>query len=71
MEVNWSDLARKHGISKANGGQTVKEFLNYHSIVAASSKQQHNREQRRKHNVLPVGIPFLMHRPSSFFKKNC
>ena len=25
--VNWSAIARRHGLTDSNGGQTVKEFL--------------------------------------------
>lgn len=39
--VNWSDLARKHGISKSNGGQSVKELLRDHDIPAASKWDVH------------------------------
>ena len=57
QEVNWSELARRHGITKANGGQTVKEFLKLHNIPAASGKQRKDREPRRKRKTLPGGIP--------------
>ena len=33
--VNWSQLARRHGITSGNGGQTVKEFLREKGIAAA------------------------------------
>lgn len=66
--VNWSQLARRHGITSRNGGQTVKEFLRERGIAVAL-KESEGRPARRKRKTLPEGIPFPMERPSSFFKK--
>ena len=51
--VNWSSLARQHGITKPNGGQSVKEFLRDHNIPAASKEECEGRSLRRKRKVLP------------------
>ena len=67
--VNWSDLARRYGITKPNGGQSMKEFLRDHDIPAAFGEPQHERSHRRKRKTLPGGIPFPMQRPSIFHKK--
>lgn len=67
--VNWSSLARRHGVVNRNGGQTVKEFLRAHSIPAASKVQRKGRSLRRKRKVLPGGIPFPMQHHSSSQKK--
>ena len=69
--VNWSALEKKYGVTTANGGQSIKEFLRSHNIPAASkTSEQHNgRLLCRKRKVLPGGIPFPMQRHSSFHKK--
>jgi hypothetical protein len=69
MTLNWSDLARRYGITKPNGGQSMKEFLRDHDIPAALGESQHGRSHRRKRKTLPGGIPFPMQRPSIFHKK--
>ena len=45
--VNWSRLAREHGIANPNGGQTVKEFLRAHNIPAASKMQNRGRAHEK------------------------
>ena len=67
--VNWSDLARRQGITEANGGQSIKEFLKSHGIPTALKDQQAGRSLRRKRRTLPGGVPFPMHRHSSVFKE--
>lgn len=39
-EVQWSDLAKEHRVTKPNGGQIVKLFLSEHDVPAA---KVHNR----------------------------
>ena len=68
-EINWSDLARRYGIEKKNGGQCIKEFLKEHDIPAALIDQTPNRNKRRKRKTLPGGIPFPMERPISAQKE--
>ena len=34
-KINWSDVARKVGITQANGGQIVKEIAQKHGINTA------------------------------------
>ena len=68
--VNWSSVARRYGLTKANAGQSVKEFLRNHGIPAASVEQRIGHSLRRKRKVLPGGIPFPMQRPSAFHKKD-
>lgn len=67
--INWSKLAREYGITRPNGGQSIKEFLKGHQIPAAMHKQRAQRCQRRKRKTLPGGVPFPMARPTSFHKK--
>lgn len=67
--VNWSELARQYGITKSNGGQSVKEFLKENNIPVALREQRVQRFPRRKRKKLPGGIPFPMSRPSSFHRK--
>ena len=36
--INWSDLARQHGIMVKNGGQSIKEFLREHNNYSGCIK---------------------------------
>lgn len=67
--MNWSSVARRYGMTKANAGQSVKEFLRNHNIPAASKDQKKGRSLRRCRKVLPGGIPFPMQHHSAFHKK--
>ena len=58
--VNWSQLARRCGISKPNGGQMIKEAFKQHGIPAANEPQREKRKQRRRRKTLPGNIPFPM-----------
>ena len=64
--VNWSEVARRYGLTDANGGQTVKEFLKEKDIGIA---RQTTPSARRTRKRLPEGIPFPMPRPSTYHKK--
>ena len=66
--VNWSELARRYGLTQSNGGQSIKEFLRDRNIAAAS-RQECQRSARRKRKTLPGGVPFPMQHHSSFHKK--
>jgi hypothetical protein len=66
--VNWSELARRYGLTQSNGGQSIKEFLRDHNIAAAS-RHECQRSARRKCKTLPGGIPFPMQHHSSYHKK--
>ena len=67
--INGSELARKYGVEKSNGGQILKEFLKVHEIPVAVLDQKESRSCRRKRKVLPGGIPFPMPRPIDHLKK--
>lgn len=67
--VNWSSLARRYAMTKANAGQSIKEFLRSHNILTASKEQRKGRSHRRKRKLLPGGIPFPMQHHSAFHKK--
>ena len=67
--INWSALAREHGITSSNGGQSIKEFLKEHNIPAAFDEQRVERSQRRKRKTLPGGVPFPMPHSSAFQRK--
>ena len=41
--INWSQLARRYGLTKANGGQVMKEYLVEHGIPAAQINQRTRR----------------------------
>ena len=64
QNINWSELARRYGLNKKNGGQCIKEYLKQHNIPSAFLDQTPNRNQRRRRKTLPGGIPFPMHKPS-------
>ena len=67
--VNWSELARTYGLTTANGGQTVKEYLREEGIGIAQESNSKNQSACRMRKRLPEGIPFPMPRPSIFHKK--
>lgn len=66
-EINWSNLASKYGLTSANRGQTLKEYLKDQNIPAAM--KTHGHSMRRKRKSLPGGIPFPMQRPSTVHKR--
>ena len=41
--VNWSEIARRYGLTQQNGGQSIKEFLKEHNISVALTDQTPNR----------------------------
>lgn len=51
-KVNWSELAKKYGITKRNGGQILKEFLAENGIQVAMKREN---RVRRKLLKLPGG----------------
>ena len=62
QRVNWSLLARQHGIEALNGGQRVKEFLKEHNIPAALIVQWPTRAPRRHKKKLGSGkVSFPMY----------
>ena len=67
--VNWSQLAKKLGLTMKNGGQSIKEFLRDQGITAATKKNSLSTTPRRKRKRLPEGIPFPMPRPSDAQKQ--
>ena len=67
--MNWSALARKHGISTRNGGQSVKEFLRDQGVTAAMKCNSNTTTKRRQCKRLLDGIPFPMPRPSEVHKQ--
>ena len=61
-DVNWSKLARDYGLMSSNGGQMIKEFLEEHSIPAASIYQRPSRAKRRcVKKVGAEGVSFPMY----------
>ena len=58
QNINWSELARRYGLNKKNGGQCIKEYLKQHNIPSAFLDQTPNRNQRRRRKTLPGGIHF-------------
>ena len=59
--VNWSDLARRHHVPCANGGQTVKEFARQSGldVVHLDGRQEHTRQRVRKRKLIggEVSVP--------------
>ena len=58
--INWSEVARRYGVTKPNGGQHVKEVLAKFGIIAATQKQRPQQKPRRARKVLFAGVPFPM-----------
>ena len=56
--INWTELGTKYGLTIANRGQVIKEFLSQHGIPAACRL---NRTPRRSKKKLPGSFP--MHQP--------
>ncbi|KAL5517132.1 hypothetical protein EMCRGX_G002607 [Ephydatia muelleri] len=67
QKVNWSELARRHGVVQKNGGQMVKEFLQACNIPAACRTDVKRAPRRRKKKILG-GITMPMKKPSAFYK---
>ena len=65
--MNWSELARRHGVVQKNGGQMVKEFLQACNIPAACRTDVKRAPRRRKKKILG-GITMPMKKPSAFYK---
>ena len=62
--INWTELGAKYGLTIANRGQVIKEFLSQHNIPAARTQQRPNRVPRRSKKKLPGGqVSFPMHQP--------
>ena len=67
QKVNWSELARRHGVVQKNGGQMAKEFLQACNIPAACRTDVKRAPRRRKKKILG-GITMPMKKPSAFYK---
>eukprot|EP00731_Ephydatia_muelleri_P005769 Em0003g17a len=55
--INWSEVARRYGVTKPNGGQYVKEVLATFGIIAATQNHRPQRKPRRARKVLLPGNP--------------
>ncbi|KAL5494061.1 hypothetical protein EMCRGX_G015332 [Ephydatia muelleri] len=55
--INWSEVARRYGVTKPNGGQYVKEVLAKFGIIAATQNHRPQRKPRRVRKVLLPGNP--------------
>ena len=63
-QINWTQLGRKYGLTTANCGQVVKEYLAEQGIPAALENQRSQRAQRRSKRRLPGGkASFSMYQP--------
>ena len=62
--VNWSELARRYGLVKSNGGQIIKQILQKHDIPNACIVQRASRKPRRGRKKLPGNIAFPMAKPT-------
>ena len=67
--INWSEVARRYGVTKPNGGQYVKEVLAKFGIIAPTQNQRPQRKPRRARKVLLPGIPFPMERSIKYHKQ--
>ena len=67
--INWSEVARRYGVTKPNGGQYVKEVLAKFGIIAATQNHRPQRKPRRARKVLLPGIPFPMERSIKYHKQ--
>ena len=67
--INWSEVARRYGVTKPNGRQYVKEVLAKFGIIAATQNQRPQRKPRRAKKVLLPGIPFPMERSIKYHKQ--
>ena len=50
QKINWSDMARRHGLVEKNGGQIVKEFLEVSNIAAACRSDVKRAPRRERRN---------------------
>ena len=55
IRINWTELGTKYGLTIANRGQVIKEFLSQHDIPAACTQQRPNRAPRQSKKKLPGG----------------
>ena len=67
--IYWSEVARRYGVTKPNGGQYVKEVLAKFGIIAATQNQRSQQKPRRARKVLLPGIPFPMERSIKYHKQ--
>ena len=68
--VQWSELARKYGLTTPNCGQVIKEYLAEQGVSAACISQRTKRAQRRPKKRLPGGkISFPMYPPVKKLKQ--
>ena len=47
QHINWSQLGLQYGLTVANRGQVIKEYLAEKGIIAAQTKQRRERAPRR------------------------
>ena len=69
QQINWSKLAREHGLQKRNGGQILKTYLADMNVYAATKNERPNRENRRAKKKLGGKISFPMHETVAIQKK--
>ena len=68
-DINWSELARQHGINKPNGGQLVKEILADQGVPAALKTTRQNRAPRRSKLTTKNNVAFPMYAPVTQHKQ--
>ena len=49
--VNWSELARKYDVNKANGGQIIKDWLNREGVDVNQFKRKHGQSDTTMTNI--------------------
>ena len=49
--VNWSELARKYDVNKANGGQIIKDWLNREGVDVNRFKRKHGQSDTTMTNI--------------------
>ena len=67
--MNWSELARRYGIDKPNGGQIIKEILAEKGHPAAMRMERPNRAKRRSKCTTKSNITFPMYAPVCHHKE--
>lgn len=69
-KINWSQLGSKYGLTTANRGQVIKEFLAEKGIPTACTAERTNRAPRRSKKKLTGGhMSFPMYQPVAVQKK--
>ena len=68
-KINWSDLARRHGVNKSNGGQIIKELFAEEGIPAAEKADRPHIAQRRSKQSTSSKVSFPKFAPVSHHKQ--